>query len=92
MCLEASWILVNIFQVLDNAVLVYFKHSSTVLETIVPEHFVFLQNRKQHWLYNGTGHYPVLFLAFRCIASRPCLGAVYTFGLKTILSFSHSQM
>lgn len=46
MCLEASWILVNIFQVLDNAVLVYFKHSSTVLETIMPEHFVFMQNRK----------------------------------------------
>lgn len=50
MCLEASRIPVNIFQVLDNAVLVYFKHSSTVLLTIMPEHFVSVQNRKQHWL------------------------------------------
>lgn len=50
MCLKASWVLVNIFQVLDNAAVVYFKHSSTVLETMMPEHFVFMQNRNQHWL------------------------------------------
>lgn len=50
MCLKASWVLVNIFQVLDNAAVVYFKHFSPVLETVMPEHFVFMQNRKQHWL------------------------------------------
>lgn len=55
MCLEASWILVYIFQVLDLFIFkCYFKLSSTVLETMVPEHFVFNAKQKTTLAVNRT--------------------------------------